>query len=227
VTTSEWTRRRLLDWYPLPADRVQVATPGADPAPLAPGSEAGTGLLCVAAVTANKGHDLLAQALAKVADVPWTCVCVGSLSRDPGYVAGLRRQVEAYGLADRVRLTGPRTGDRLDAAYAAADLLVLPSRGETYGMVVTEALARGIPVLATAAGGVPEALGYAPDGSRPGILVPPDDPAAMADALRHWLGGTDLRQWLRRAARGRRSTLTGWAVTSQAVSKILDGARAA
>jgi glycosyltransferase involved in cell wall biosynthesis len=91
-------------------------------------------------------------------------------------------------------------------------------------MVVTEALARGIPVLATAVDGLPEALGHAPDGSRPGLLVEPDDPAALAGALRHWLGGADLRSRLRRSARGRRETLTGWAVTSELISDVLNSA---
>jgi glycosyltransferase involved in cell wall biosynthesis len=223
VTTSVWSRGRLLDLYALPADRIHVATPGVDCAPLAPGSDAGSELLCVAAVTPNKGHDLLTQALAAVADLPWSCVCVGSLSRDPGFVDLLRRQTREYGLADRVRFVGPRTGDGLAAAYAAADLLVLASRGETYGMVVTEALARGIPALATAANGLPEALGRAPDGSLPGMLVAPDDPAALAGALRRWLSDTDLRQQLKRSARGRRTTLMGWAVTAELISKVLNG----
>jgi glycosyltransferase involved in cell wall biosynthesis len=226
ITTSAWTKARLLARYALPADRVHVATPGVDPAPPAPGSDAGSELLCVAAVTPHKGHDVLAQALAKVADLTWSCVCVGALSRDPGFVDRLRRQLSGYGLTDRMRLVGPLTGDRLDAGYAAADLLVLASRGETYGMVVTEALARGIPVLATAANGLPEALGRAPDGSAPGILVPPDDPAALARALGRWLREPELRRRLRRSARARRTTLTGWAVTSELISKTLTGVSA-
>lgn len=221
VTTSEWTRRQLLDRYRLPAHRVHAAPPGVDPAPLAPASDGGTELLCVAAVTPHKGHDLLIQALATVADRPWTCVCVGALTLDPGFVDRVRRRIRDHGLAGRVRLVGPYTGDDLAAAYAAADLLVLASRGETYGMVVTEALARGIPVLATAADGLPEALGRAPDGSRPGMLVEPDDPAALADALRRWLSDTDLRCRLRTSAAGRRSTLAGWAVTSTLISEVL------
>jgi glycosyltransferase involved in cell wall biosynthesis len=223
VTTSAWTRRRLIDRYALPADRVHVAPPGVDPAPVAPGSGAGTRLLCVAAVTPHKGHDLLAEALAKVADLPWICVCVGALDRDPGFVDRLRAQIGSYGLADRMRLVGPRTGGRLDTAYAGADLLLLASRGETYGMVVTEALARGIPVLATAVGGLPETLGRAPDGSLPGLLVEPGDPAAVAGAVRRWLGEPGLRDRLRGAARARRTALTGWAVTSGLVSTALDG----
>jgi glycosyltransferase involved in cell wall biosynthesis len=223
ITTSGWTRGHLLARYGLPAGRVQVAQPGVDPAPRAPGSPAGAGLLCVAAVTAGKGHDLLVEALAKTADLPWSCACAGALDRDPGFVEQVRRQLDGYGLGDRVRLLGPRTTGQLDAAYAVADLLVLPSRGETYGMVVTEALARGIPVLATAVGGVPEALGRAPGGGPPGLLVEPDDPAAFAAALRRWLTEPELRDRLRHAAWLRRDTLTGWTHTSAVVSRTLEG----
>ncbi|MFU8850821.1 glycosyltransferase family 4 protein [Micromonospora sp. SL1-18] len=226
VATSEWTRRRLVDRYPLPADRVQVAAPGVDRAPLAPGSPNGIRLLCVAAVTPHKGHDVLAAALATLAGLAWTCDCVGALTRDPGFVHRLRRQLTDAGLADRVRLAGPCTGVVLDAAYAAADLLVLPSRRETYGMVVTEALARGVPVLGSDTGGLPEALGHAPDGDRPGLLVPPDDPAALAEALRRWLTGPDLRARLRHAAQRRRDTLTGWTVTADRLAAALKEAAA-
>ena len=224
ITTSAWTRGRLLELYGLPADRVHVATPGVDPAALAPGTDAGAELLCVAAVTPHKGHDLVVAALATITELPSRWVCVGALSRDPGFVDRLRDRIRTAGLADRVHLTGPLTGGDLDAAYAAADLLVLASRGETYGMVITEALARGIPVLATAVDGLPEALGRAPDGSLPGLLVAPDDPAALAGALRRWLSDAGLRRALRCSARARRTTLTGWAVTADRVSQVLAAA---
>lgn len=222
VTTSEWTRRRLLLCHPLRPDYVRVAPPGVTSAPPAPpGSAAGGRLLCVAAVTRHKGHDVLVDALTVLPEAPWTLVCVGTLTREPELVHRLRDRLAVAGLADRVRLTGPLTGAALDEAYAAADLLVLPSRGETYGMVVTEALARGLPVLATRVGGVPEALGRAPDGDLPGLLVPPDDPAALAGALSWWLGDDDLRDRLRRAALARRDTLTDWPVTTALLADVL------
>ena len=159
ITTSAWSRRRLAELYPLPADRVHVAEPGVDAAGLAPGSAAGDALLCVAAVTPDKGHDVLLEALATATDLPWRCACVGSLERDPAFADGVRRRAVRRRLGGRVRFAGPRTGAELDRAYADADLLVLASRAETYGMVVTEALARGLPVLATEVGGLTEALG--------------------------------------------------------------------
>jgi glycosyltransferase involved in cell wall biosynthesis len=224
VTTSEWTRRRLQELYALPADRVHVAEPGVEAAGLAPGTAAGDALLCVAAVTPDKGHDVLLDGLATATDLSWRCACVGSLDRDPAFADGVRRRAVDSGLGDRVRFPGPRTGPELDRAYAAADLLVLASHAETYGMVVTEALARGLPVLAAEVGGVTEALGHGEDGTRPGLLVPPGDPAALGAALRAWLGDAELRGRLRRAARERRASLCGWRATTSVLAGVLAGA---
>ena len=221
IATSAWSGRRLVEHHGLPAARVHVAAPGVDPAPLATGTPDGSRLLCVAAVTPRKGQDVLVEALATITDAPWSCVCVGGLDRAPDYVDRLRRLVEKYAVDDRVRLVGPRTGDDLAASYAAADLLVLASHTETYGMVVTEALSRGIPVVATAVAGVPEAIGHAPDGGLPGMLVPPADPAALAAALRRWLGEPATRHRLRSAARDRRATLHGWDATSKTIADVL------
>jgi glycosyltransferase involved in cell wall biosynthesis len=209
VTTSEWSRRRLLERYDLPPDRVHLATPGVERAELATGSPRGEALLCVGAVTPVKGHDVLLDALATMTDLPWRCECVGSLEIDPAFAGGLRR------LDGRVTFPGPRTGADLDHSYAAADVLVLPSRTEAYGMVVTEALARGLPVVATDVGGVTEALGGA------GLLVAPDDPPALAAALRAWLTDAALRESLREAARERRESLPDWAATASAIAEVL------
>jgi glycosyltransferase involved in cell wall biosynthesis len=221
VTTSAWTRRRLLELYPLRPDRVHIAEPAVDAADLATGTAAGGTLLCVAAVTSEKGHDVLLDALAATTDLPWHCVCVGSLDRDPAFAEGLRRRSLDGRLADRVDFTGPRTGADLDRSYAAADVMVLASRAETYGMVVTEALARGLPVVAAEVGGLPEALGHGADGIRPGLLVPPEDPAALAAALRAWLSDAELRRQLRRAARERRESLSAWSATTSILAGVL------
>ncbi|MES4891725.1 glycosyltransferase family 4 protein [Streptomyces sp. NPDC096012] len=221
IATSDWAVRRLVSHHGLAPDRVHVAAPGADIAPLAPGTDGVSRLLCVAAVTPRKGQHRLVEALATVRDLPWTCECVGGLGHDPEYVAHLRTLIDRYGLAGRLRLTGPRSGTDLDAAYAAADLAVLTSYAETYGMAVTEALARGIPVLATDVGGLPEAVGRAPDGGVPGILVPPEDPAALAAELRGWFGEPDVRRRLKAAARGRRAALDGWATTARSLAGVL------
>jgi glycosyltransferase involved in cell wall biosynthesis len=221
VTTSAWTRRRLLDLYELPPHRVHVARPGVDAADLATGSESGDALLCVATVTFDKGHDVLLDALATMTDLTWTCICVGSLERDPAFAEALQHRSVEVGLADRVRFPGPRTGADLERAYAAADVVVLPSRAETYGMVVIESLARGLPVVATDVGGLTEALGHNNAGVRPALLVPPDDAAALAAALRAWLGDANLRERLRRAACERRDGLSRWSTTTSVIAGVL------
>ncbi|MEU5882541.1 glycosyltransferase [Spirillospora sp. NPDC047279] len=217
VTTSRWAARRVTELHGLPAGRVHVVPPGVDPAPEAPGTENGARLLCVASLTPRKGHDVLIEALASVGDLAWDCLCAGPATADPEHAEWLRKLIEHHGLDRRIRLAGPYAGAELDAAYAEADLLVLPSRAETYGMVVTEALARGVPVLASDVGGVPEAIG-----GDAGLLVPPGDAGALAAALRRWLGDAGLRRRLRSAARDRRGTLGGWDETAVGVTAVLD-----
>jgi glycosyltransferase involved in cell wall biosynthesis len=221
VTTSAWSRERLLELYTLPAHRLHVAEPGVDAAELATGTPTGGALLCVAAVTFDKGHDVLLDALAETSDLAWRCLCLGSLERDPAFVATLARRARDGGLGDRVDFAGPRVGADLDRSYAAADLVVLPSRAETYGMVVTEALARGLPAIATDVGGLTEALGQGADGIRPGLLVPPEDPVQLGAALRAWLGDATLRERLRRAARERRESLSSWSTTTSVIAGVL------
>ncbi|HEV8175873.1 MAG TPA: glycosyltransferase family 4 protein [Actinoplanes sp.] len=230
IATSAGAARRLVGLHNLPADRVHTAAPGVDTAPLAAATPAGGRLLCVAAVTPRKAQDVLLDALATVGDLAWSCVCVGTLDRAPDFAAALaERATDLRSGApaghrnggDRVRFVGTRTGAELAATYAAADLLVLPSRAEPYGMVVTEALAHGIPVLATAVDGVPEALGAAPDGSVPGVLVPPGDVGALAAAIRRWLTDAAWRGRMRASARARRDNLRGWDETIRKVSEVL------
>ncbi|BBC31591.1 Glycosyl transferase family protein [Streptomyces graminofaciens] len=221
VATSEWAVRRLVSHHGLAPERVHVAAPGADIAPLASGTDGVSRLLCVAAVTPRKGQHRLVEALATVTDLPWSCVLVGGIDQEPEYVAHIRSLVEKFGLQDRLHLAGAQAGAALDASYAAADLMVLTSYAETYGMAVTEALARGIPVLATDVGGLPEAVGRAPDGGVPGILVPPENPAAIAVELRGWFEEADVRRRLKAAARGRRAALDGWATTARSLAGVL------
>ena len=220
VTTSGWTRERLLERYRLPPEQVHVARPGTDRVEKAPGTPGGDRLLCVGAVAPHKGQDLLLDALCGIPELRWTCTLVGALDRDPPFVGRLRRQAADAGLADRICFAGPRVGEELRRRYRSADVLVLPSRLESYGMVVTEALAGGLPVVATAVGGVPEALGRTTDGL-PGLLVPPDDADALGAALGTWLCDAGLRERLRRAAHERRRALEGWEATARRVAAVL------
>ncbi len=222
VTTSEWSREWVVEHYVLRTERVFVAPPGVLPADLAESSASGGALLCVAAVTPDKGHVVLLAALAEVADLPWHLTCVGSLDRDRALAERLQRHAAELGIADRVTWTGALVGARLEKTFAEADALVLATRAESWGMVVSEAIARGVPVLATRVGGLPEALGSLPGGRVPGLLVPADDAPALTGVLRRWLTDADVRQDLRAAARERRTTLSGWSVTADRVARVLE-----
>ena len=221
VVPSEWLRGWLVRSYGLRPGRVRVVAPGADPALHADGTAGGGNLLCVAAVSAHKGHDVLVDALTRISDLPWRCVCAGSLTADPGFVVRLGQQVRGVGLHERLQLAGPLAPDALDAAYRQADVVVVPSRAETYGLVVTEALARGVPVIASDVGGVPEALGWTSRRARPGLLVPPGDVEALAGALQSWLVRPALRRTLRERARERAQTLPRWSATADGVARLL------
>ncbi|MDI6100725.1 glycosyltransferase family 4 protein [Actinoplanes sp. NEAU-A12] len=210
IATSTPAARRVEQMHGLSG--VHVVPPGVDKAPLARPSPTGGRLLNVASLTHRKGQDLLVEALSRLTGLDWTCTIAG---------AG-RLRLPAGPVGARVHVAGPLSGGALDDAYANADLFVLPSRAETYGMVVTEALARGLPVVATDVGGVPEALGAAPDGGLPGRLIPPDDPEALAAALRDWLTDPGLRDRWRAHARARRQTLTGWDETARRLGEVLD-----
>ena len=219
ITTSQWARAQVRSWYGL--RHAYAVRPGTDRAPLAAGSGTGTSLLCVATVHPGKGHDLLLEALYRLGRRPWSLLCAGSLDVDPGHVTALQAQVYAQRWERRVTFAGPLVGPALRAAYDGADVVVLPSRGESFGMVVTEALAHGLPVVATRVGGVPEALGRAPGGAVPGLLVAPDDPAALADGLARWIDERYLRDRLRRAAASRRPALPTWDRTAADLSDVL------
>ena len=216
IVTSTWTRDQLAD---LTAP-ITVAEPGVHPVEAgfgAVGAGGGGEILCVGAIARHKGHDVLLAALRQIAELPWHCRWVGPPDPDADFTAALDAGITAAGLQERIERTGPLSGRSLAAAYAEADLLVLPSRVETYGMVITEALAAAVPVLATTVGGVPATLGSTPAGERPGLLVPPDDPDALAAALRRWLTRPALRNRLRVATAERREALRGWESTARQV----------
>lgn len=221
VTTSSWTRRRLGQLYGLPAERIWVAEPGAPSARRASGNAAGQALLCVGTVSFEKGHDILLEALASIAALPWHCTCAGRLDRDPAFVENLRRRTLDAALEGRLLFPGPLRAADLDHLYESADLLVVASRAETYGMVITEALARGVPVIAAEVGGVAEALGKGAAGAWPGMLVAPEDPGALAEALSAWLADADLRARLWAAAAERREELPRWSTTASVVAATL------
>jgi len=193
--------------YGVNADRVAVVEPGTDPAPLARGSEDPdtVHLISVAALSPGKGHAILFEALARVPARNWRLTCAGNDERFPATVARLRAQLQETGLDDRVVLAGELDDLELTRLYDRADLFVLATRHETYGMVVAEALARGLPVIATRTGAIPELVG-----DDAGRVVPPGDVSALAAALTVVLGHAGLRARFAEGARRARERLPTW-----------------
>jgi glycosyltransferase involved in cell wall biosynthesis len=225
--TSSWAAADLRRRYAL-ADAV-VAEPGTDAAPLALGSRPPR-LLTLAAYLPRKNHRLLLEALAdaRLASLAWSALWLGA---EP--VRGARRHllgtVRDIGLGGRVEVGPARRGPALDQAWAAGDLLLLPSLAESFGMVVTEALARGIPAVVGAGTAAEDTLRHAgstvEDEQRPpGVALDPRDPAAWTEAVHAWLTDEALRGRWRRLARQRRTGLPGWGATAQRLGDLLSGA---
>jgi glycosyltransferase involved in cell wall biosynthesis len=210
---------------------IGAALPGTERGQVAAGSEPPR-LLAVAALLPNKDPLILLGALALLQDLDWTAALVGSDTADTDYARQVAAAVEQHGLGGRVQLPGELTGEALEQQWHAADLSLLISRVEAFGMAVTESVARAVPVIVRAGTGAVEALGLGaepvpgtPEGAEPalpGAVVELEDaaegnPEPLAILLRSWLTDPALRaEWRRRALAGR-DLLPGWDATARQV----------
>ena len=207
--------------YGVPADRIAVIEPGTDLAPPARGSRSRTvELLCVASLVPRKGHEVLVEGLAALTHLDWHLTCVGGLDRDPATVARVRAQIAGARLDSRVTLAGELAGEALDDAYDRADVFVLPTLYEGYGMVVAEALARGLPVVATRTGGIADLVG-----TTAGLLTEPGDARGLTVALAEVIGNRDRRAHLAAGAAAVRDRLPTWEDAAAAMAQVLERAR--
>jgi glycosyltransferase involved in cell wall biosynthesis len=219
VTTSRTLVRTLISDYGVAPERLTIAPPGTDKAAPARGS-GGAGpvaLIAVGAVVPRKGYDVLIAALAALDDLPWRLTIAGDHTRDGATAQRLERDIARHGLTARITLAGAVPDARLDALYDGADLFVLPSRYEGYGMGFAEAIAHGLPVIGTDAGAIAETV---PAGT--GLLVPPDDAAALAAALRRLITDAGERGRLAAAARAAAAQLPTWADSAVLFSRALE-----
>lgn len=208
------------------ADRVRVTPPGTRvPLPAGavterprPGAAQTLQLLAVGTVTQRKGHLQLTEALSRLAELDWHLTCIGSLTRDPTCARRLRDAISANGLQKRVTLAGEVSVRQLDAAYRQADVFVLASHHEGYGMVYAEALACHLPIVATTAGAIPDTV--AADAAE---LVAPGDVAALSDALRRVLTDAAHRHRLAKGAARAAQDLADWPTAVHRWAQALDG----
>lgn len=220
IVTSDATRRTLIADYGVPAADITVAEPGTDPAPRATGTGSPMQLLSVGAVSPRKGYDILVSALKPLAALDWRLIIAGADDRDPAAVRALRAEIDASGLADRIVLAGTVVPATLDRFYDSADLFVLPSLYEGYGMVLAEAMSRGLAIVCTTGGAAAETV---PDAAA--IKVPPGDAEALSRALATVLGDNKLRKSMRRASWETGRTLPTWNETARRVAAAIVGIR--
>lgn len=221
IVTSQTTAAIVEHAFGVPGEMITVATPGVDIAPQPPRGARPPGpvrLFAMGSISPRKAHHVLIAALGQIADLDWTCAIAGGLEREPDIAAELKQQIEDLGLTDRVALVGAVSQTEAADLYAWADIFALASLYEGYGMVFAEALAFGLPIVATTGGAIPEVV--PPDA---GLLVPPGDVDAFAAALRLLIADPDRRAALAQGAREAASRLAGWDETAAVIGGCLDG----
>jgi len=208
-----------VETYGVSPDRIFVIPPGtAKPErPLRPRRGPVRSLLCVASLIPRKGHQVLVEALARICDLDWQLLCIGSLDRDPRTARVIRRMISATRLRRRITLAGEQPPPMVMRAYRAADIFVLPSFHEGYGMAFAEAMAHGLPIVATAAGAIPETVPR-----EAGLLVPPGDAAALARALRRVIAEPALAARLAAGSRAAGARLPDWRQAAERWERALD-----
>jgi glycosyltransferase involved in cell wall biosynthesis len=224
VASSDFIRDDFLAGYPGRGyrDKSLTISPGVDhdffsPAPQ-PRPAGGRSLIFVANYGpshAHKGLDALLQAVARLRHEFGDLTLTAAGHGDPSYFRQLSRRL---GIADAVTLLPYQSREALRELYRQADAFVLPSRNESFGMVIVEAMACGLPVVANRQGGMTSLVA---DGET-GFLVPVDDLDALVDALRRLL--TDAELTRRMGAAGRRRVLAGfdWAQQARTTNALLE-----
>ena len=219
VVTSRVTARTLATDFAVPGDKITVAEPGTDPAPRAKGSEGGPiQLLSIGAIVPRKAYDILVRALGSVQDRDWRLTIAGPSDRSPEALAAVRAAILETGQGDHVTLAGPLSHEQLADHYATSDALVMASLYEGYGMVLAEALARGLPIVCTTGGAAAETV---PDDAA--IKVAPGDERALADAVKRILHDAGLRRRMAESSWTAGQRLPRWEDTARIIAGVIEG----
>jgi glycosyltransferase involved in cell wall biosynthesis len=219
IANSAMTGRTLEIDFGVPPARIAIARPGTARGALNPLRErSSVQLLAVGSLVHRKGYDVLLAAAALLRDLDWQLIITGE-RRDPATAAAVETQIAMLGLSDRVRLVGAVNADELARLYAEADVFVLASRFEGYGMAYAEAIAHGVPVVGTTGGAIAEVVP-----AEAGILVPPDDVGAFSAALRSVIGDAERRAQLAVGARAAAGRLPTWEQAAQVFVDVLGAA---
>ena len=202
---------------------VHLATPGVDLSSKARPSPRGVAaphFMMVGALLPNKDQIFFVDALARIKDLAWTAALVGSTKADPLYAAAVRERILRNGLEKRVETTGELSGPALEEQWLRADLSLLISHSESFGMVVQESLAHGIPAVVRKGTGAVEALGAHGAGEAIDLTA---GIGSLEKLLRRWLGDPALREGWRAAAEAASSALPRWEDTAREVLRAVTG----
>ncbi len=215
IVTSAMTGAILQANLAVSADKITVAEPGTVEAPRATGTGSPLQLLAVGSIVPRKGYTVLIEALRGLVAYDWHLTIAGA-ARDAQELAQVEAAITASGLADRITLAGAVDDNALTRLYAHADLFVMPSLFEGYGMVLAEAMARGLPIVCTTGGAAADTV---PDAA--GLKVPPGDMAALESALRQALSDDKLRKTLADAAWAAGQKLPRWTDTARIIADVI------
>lgn len=216
IVTSPHTRALLVRDFGVPANRITVALPGTDPAPRAEGTGKPLRLLAVGSIVPRKGYDVLVRALDRLKEHDWQLVIAGADDRSPETTTALRALVAAHSLDDRITIAGAVPDAQLSQLYSDADVFVMPSLFEGYGMVLAEAMSRGLPIVCTTGGAAAET---APDTAA--IKVAPGDHIELANALDRVMRDAPLRQSMAKASWVAGLSLPRWEDTTRTIAGVL------
>ncbi|ETR77304.1 glycosyl transferase [Afipia sp. P52-10] len=223
IVTGNTSLDILTQDYGVPRVRITVIPPGIDAVSLPPrGRRAGesVNLLSVGSIVPRKGHEVLVAALDDLKTLPWRLTIAGDTTRDLAALARLTAMIEVAGLQGRIVVTGAVGDARLAELYGQADALVLASLFEGYGMVFAEAIAHGLPVVATDVGAARAVI--PPDA---GILVSPGDRRGLSDALHRVIADDAERERMAVAARQAAVHLPQWREAGAAFARVLEACR--
>lgn len=219
IVSSATTGETLQQEFQVEASRITVAEPGTDRRPRATGQGAPPHIIAVGSVAPRKAYDMLIAALALIKDRPWRCTIAGSLQRAPEFADRVASLIREHGLGGRVTLAGEIEDAALERLYLSADVFVSSSHYEGYGMVLAEALAHGLPIVATTGGA---ASATVPDAAA--LKTPVNDAAAFSRAMATLLDNPQLRHEIAAASWKSGLALPTWEDTARRIAQAVQAA---